>query len=75
MFACYSLVISPICTLTPDPLLVTPRFFKRRELRIPVSLDTGTIYHDIESSNFKKIQDLIKQFQPTSFEDLEKFLI
>ena len=38
-------------------------------------LDTGTIYHDIESSNFKKIQDLIKQFQPTSFEDLEKFLI
>jgi hypothetical protein len=38
-------------------------------------LDTGTISHNMESSNFKKIQDLIKQCQPASFEELELFLI
>lgn len=38
-------------------------------------LDTGTISHNIQTLKFKKIQELIKQNQPTSFEELECFLI
>ena len=38
-------------------------------------LDEGTLPYSIESDKFKKFQEMIKQKKPTSFEDIEAFLI
>ncbi|WP_066423333.1 hypothetical protein [Anabaena sp. 4-3] len=38
-------------------------------------LNAGTLYYSIETPRFQKFQELIKKNRPTSFEELEVFLI
>ena len=38
-------------------------------------LDEGTLPYSIETDKFERFQKLIKRNKPTSFEDLEAFLI
>ncbi|MEA5552104.1 hypothetical protein VB713_14240 [Anabaena cylindrica UHCC 0172] len=38
-------------------------------------LNEGTIYYSIETTKFQKLQELIKKNHPTSFDELEVFLI
>jgi hypothetical protein len=36
---------------------------------------TGTVTHRIDSESFGKLQRLVKQFKPTSFADIQDFLL